>query len=201
MVSGGCLCGSIRYTFRKEDVVGSCSCHCRICQKSSGGPLINWINLPEASLDITDGVHARRTYASGPSAVRNFCSACGSQLTLKYREEPDNIHLAGGTLDDPNCIMPEKHIWTGSQCSWLRLADGRPFHAGREGSFPRGRNLNAVEVATGVPLPTPMTRKARVVHGQYICIDLCVWTGSTLKYVVPTMCVSVTPCSTMDKCP
>jgi hypothetical protein len=66
-------------------------------------------------------------------------------VTQKYDAEPDTIHIASGTLDNPNAIPPAKHIWTATQCMWLRLADGKPFHAYDENSHPRGRNLTAVE--------------------------------------------------------
>ena len=36
METGGCLCGSIRYKFEREDVVSSLHCHCTDCQKATG---------------------------------------------------------------------------------------------------------------------------------------------------------------------
>ena len=34
--TGGCLCGNIRYEFKRKDVVSAGHCHCKDCQRITG---------------------------------------------------------------------------------------------------------------------------------------------------------------------
>lgn len=55
-VGGGCQCGAVRYVMRVERVEKPHVCHCRMCQKATGGtPLSFTYNTPEARIYITLG--------------------------------------------------------------------------------------------------------------------------------------------------
>src|SRR4051794_19497324 len=58
--SGGCACGSVRYTGAREPVA-MINCHCRDCQLSSGAPFASGIVVMTADLDISG---TPKTYAS-----------------------------------------------------------------------------------------------------------------------------------------
>lgn len=47
---GGCLCGAIRFA---SGVAPTWSgyCHCRLCQLSSGSPVLAWASFPLAAFD------------------------------------------------------------------------------------------------------------------------------------------------------
>ena len=47
---GGCFCGAIRYAFLDVFVAGYC--HCSICRRMSGAPVIAWVNTPRASFRV-----------------------------------------------------------------------------------------------------------------------------------------------------
>ena len=67
-------------------------------------------------------------YRSSDHAVRRFCAGCGTQLLFDDADYPDEIDVAAATLDDPSAFTPRFHIWTRSQRSWVKLADGLPRH-------------------------------------------------------------------------
>jgi len=90
---GGCLCGAVRYR-ATIDHPRFGACHCPMCQKWTGGPLLN----VQASEVVFEGTPA--VYASSDWAERGFCSTCGSSLFYRLRASKGPLHLAYGSLDD-----------------------------------------------------------------------------------------------------
>lgn len=123
-IEGGCLCGAVRYACQQAPVdIGYC--HCRMCQRASGAPVVAWAEFddPEA-FSYTKG--AIRTYHSSTVAQREFCVSCGSQLVFRYTEGAEHVGINVGTLDDPGQVAPRWHIWTESQLAWFEVADSLP---------------------------------------------------------------------------
>ena len=98
--TGGCQCGAVR--FRVEGVLGDASiCHCRMCQKASGGFYMPLVSVGTASLAWTRAEPAR--FQSSNLVQRGFCPQCGTPLTY---EAPDGIALSVGAFDEPAGIAP-----------------------------------------------------------------------------------------------
>ncbi|KAI8675248.1 CENP-V/GFA domain-containing protein [Fusarium keratoplasticum] len=100
-VSGGCLCGSVRYTVTfpaSHDWKRSCStCQCSQCRKN-GGSLIAYLHqLPASSVAFTSQTTLSRYHAT-EGCARGFCTACGSWLFWRS-EDADTISMSVGTLD------------------------------------------------------------------------------------------------------
>lgn len=90
--SGGCLCGAVRYSAMIESERFG-ACHCPMCLKWTGGPLLNV--RASATFEGTPTV-----YASSDWAERGFCSTCGSSLFYRLRTSEGPLHLAFGSLDN-----------------------------------------------------------------------------------------------------
>ena len=79
-MTGGCLCGQVRYSANTEPAfVGVC--HCRNCQKQTGTAFSVLVGIPKAAMSskgslrrfMTRGIVARQLIeTSVPSAVRPF---------------------------------------------------------------------------------------------------------------------------------
>ena len=119
---GGCLCGELRYEGRNPIDAGYC--HCRICQRSTGAPLLAWVTFPIADFSFVKGEPT--IYRSSPRGVRNFCSNCGTQIAFHGDETHGQIDVNIGSLDDPGQAVPEYHIWVGSRVPWLHIDDELP---------------------------------------------------------------------------
>ena len=123
---GGCLCGSLRYAARALPIdVGYC--HCRMCQRSSGAPVLAWATFPADAFAYTEGSPA--SYRSSPSAAREFCASCGTQILFRKdppREKAATVDINIGSLDRPEAIAPEYHIFTESRIPWFDTADSLP---------------------------------------------------------------------------
>jgi hypothetical protein len=128
-LSGGCLCGQVRYTVNAAPY-GSALCHCRTCQKAHAAPVVGFFSVRKADLQLTGGLSE---YRSSDHAVRRFCPNCGTQLLFDDARYPDELDVAIATLDDPAAAPPAFHIWTRSQVPWLQLADSLPRYPERRG--------------------------------------------------------------------
>src|SRR5690606_20522896 len=100
-------------------------CHCRVCQKVTGGPFYARVLVPADRLSITGPVH---WFASSHEVRRGFCSNCGSSL-FSERASTGAIGVAMGTLDEPERYQPAEHIWVSRKQPWIVLHDGLPQHA------------------------------------------------------------------------
>lgn len=122
---GGCLCGAVRY--KASTLIGAGYCHCRMCQKASGAPVVAWCGAPLAAFTWTKG--KPKEYRSSPKAFRVFCADCGAQLGFRRAEEATEMELNLATLDHPEAVVPRYHIYTASQLPWLAIDDDLPRFA------------------------------------------------------------------------
>ena len=116
--SGGCLCGSVRYSVESE-IVARRRCWCRDCQYLACGN--GSINLIVATLgvDVTGHLASHRSSAdSGNHIIRAFCPTCGTQLFASDAERADYMVIRVGTLDHPEIGAPNTTIWTASAPEW-----------------------------------------------------------------------------------
>jgi hypothetical protein len=128
MISGGCLCGAIRYTISAP--VGALrACHCLNCQKASGtGGSVNAV-VPTDSFRITKGETKKyddSATQSGRTLSRHFCGNCGSPIYSHRNPNPGFVVVRAGTLDDPELMAPTAIIWAASAPSWAPLDPGLP---------------------------------------------------------------------------
>jgi hypothetical protein len=116
--SGGCACGAIRFECAAEPLVAF-NCHCRDCQRATGGAFVTALAVPSAALTITgQPKYYSAKGESGNTMSRGFCPDCGSHVFTKStgRSDAMGIHLA--SLDDPSRYQPMVDIWTSSAQPW-----------------------------------------------------------------------------------
>ena len=129
-MTGGCLCGEVRYRARGE-ALWVVHCHCRWCQRVSGAAFLTYIGFRSQDLGWVKG--APTIFESSAEVERGFCARCGSTLSF-VRPRRGEIDVCAGTLDNPHGIDPEGHFFTDQQLAWLHVDDGLPRH----GRFPPG---------------------------------------------------------------
>ncbi|MBL6987420.1 MAG: GFA family protein [Methylobacter sp.] len=118
LLAGGCLCGAVRYQC-SVDPVWSGNCHCRDCQRISGGGYTSTFFVPEDSVAITGEVkYYEKNGDSGHPVRRGFCPTCGSQVFGKPEIIPGVLGIRAGSLDNPELYQPAMDIYTASAQSW-----------------------------------------------------------------------------------
>jgi hypothetical protein len=120
---GGCLCGSVRWRATAAPVRGVI-CHCPQCRRHSGAPAMSFVHFPARDFTWVRG--APKLYQSSEFAQRGFCAECGSTLSMHEDVLADRMLIAVGSLDEPNRVHIDDHVWTKDQLAWFRVDDGLP---------------------------------------------------------------------------
>src|SRR5438876_10596652 len=99
-ITGGCACGAIRYEVSADPSV-MFNCHCRDCQKTTGGGYTPVFYAPANAFKITKGT---LKYCKTPSEmvgdnIRGFCLECGCRLIDGKTDFGQRI--TASSLDDP----------------------------------------------------------------------------------------------------
>jgi hypothetical protein len=119
MMTGGCLCGAVRY---ETDAAPAWSavCYCRDCQRASGSGYMPVMGVTRGAMRITGETAAFTvTAAGGGPSTRHFCPACGSLIFGGVEGPPDDtMSVYVGTLDDPSVFQPQTAIFTSRRQAW-----------------------------------------------------------------------------------
>ncbi|MGH7086995.1 MAG: GFA family protein, partial [Acetobacteraceae bacterium] len=106
---------------------------CRDCQRLTGAAfaLNMWIEKSCVEADHAALKSFLTTAGSGKPHQVFYCGACTTHLWSKYHAAPgDTLLVRAGTLDHPEEIAPDVHIFTRSKLPWLVLPPGaRAFEA------------------------------------------------------------------------
>jgi len=119
VMTGGCQCGRVRFTARLDNF-DAYLCHCRMCQRATGGVSIAFVNLAKAQRTWESEPD---WYASSPIARRPFCASCGTPLGFEY---PDAVRcdLTVGSFDDPSPFVPTSNFGLESaHVAWMDVRD------------------------------------------------------------------------------
>ena len=121
-LTGGCQCGAIRFRVSAPPRHASI-CHCRMCQKATGGLFGPYASFSAVALTWTRG--RRKTFRSSDAIARGFCGDCGTPLTFEAASGAgEHIALTIGAFDDPSSLRPQRQIMTADRIPWVaELAD------------------------------------------------------------------------------
>lgn len=123
MLSGGCLCGALRYEARSPLWMGHC--YCADCRKASGSGFIPYIGFKAEDVAVTGEVQQSSTAsASGGQAVRNHCAQCSSLVYGGTIGVDEFIGVYAGSLDDPTQFTPTAAIFTRGKPDWAVIPEG-----------------------------------------------------------------------------
>jgi hypothetical protein len=121
-VTGGCLCGAVRYEYEGE--VGPAGyCHCADCRHISGSAFGVSVRVKAAGFRIVSGVPKgfTKTGDSGRAVTRYFCADCGCPLFTEPPLHPETVFIKAGSLDDPTLVVPDRQAWTRSRVTWAEI--------------------------------------------------------------------------------
>jgi len=136
-LTGGCLCGAIRYTV-DVPVTELRACHCTHCQKASGAAgSVNAV-IPSAAFHITQGALKRYDALadSGRTLYRFFCGDCGSPIYSQRATAPETVVLRAGTLDSSDGMTITVSIWTRSARPWAWIDPASSQFRGQPDAHP-----------------------------------------------------------------
>jgi hypothetical protein len=122
---GGCDCSAVRYRMTTAPLYVHC-CHCRWCQRETGASFaLNAIIEADRLL-----VHGKVEIVNTPSASGKGqriarCPTCRVAVWSHYAGGGEAVcFVRVGTLDQPDRLPPDIHIYTSSKQPWLTLPPG-----------------------------------------------------------------------------
>jgi hypothetical protein len=128
---GGCDCREIRYRLETAPLVVHC-CHCRWCQRETGSSFA--LNAMVEADRVTalagevDIVETPSNSGRGQKIAR--CPRCRVALWSHYAGSgPVTKFVRVGTLDDPDLLPPDVHIFTASKQPWVVIPASMPAFA------------------------------------------------------------------------
>ena len=123
-LEGGCACGAIRYRLTEKPMIVH-ACHCRDCQKGTGTAFALNMWIERACVESSGDEPVAFTVPPGSSGKPHDvyrCGKCGTALWHKYHASPgDTVLVCVSSLDRPEAIEPDVHIFTRSRVPWLEL--------------------------------------------------------------------------------
>jgi len=127
-IEGGCDCRAIRYRMMSSPLFVHC-CHCRWCQRESGASFAlnamieaDRVTLLAGAPEIVD-----TPSASGKGQKILRCPTCRIALWSHYAGAGTAVSFVRvGTLDNPDLLPPDIHIFTSSKQPWVVLPPGAP---------------------------------------------------------------------------
>ena len=129
---GGCSCGALRYRLASAPLIVHC-CHCRWCQRESGASFaLNAMIETQRLLNLgvtPEWVDTPSESGLGQRIAR--CPRCRVAAWSHYAGSgPVMAFVRVGTLDAPDRLPPDVHIFTASKQPWVVLPPGaRAFEA------------------------------------------------------------------------
>jgi hypothetical protein len=126
-LDGGCACGRLRYRMRSAPMFVHC-CHCKDCQRQTGtGFVLNaLIETDRVELLSGDPTPYKMPTDSGRPHTVFRCLDCGTAVWSEYGGLSALRFVRVGTLDDPQALPPDVHIYTRSKLPWVTLPAGVP---------------------------------------------------------------------------
>lgn len=115
-LSGGCLCGFIR--FNAINPVSAHSCSCDICQKHSGCQTAVWLEFHSTDVEWTGEGGSPSLYRSSKTSSRAFCARCGSSMGAI--DDAPVTALLSGVFDHNECAIfsPQSHSFQDMKPDW-----------------------------------------------------------------------------------
>ena len=127
-LDGGCTCREVRYRMTSRPLFVHC-CHCRWCQRETGASFALNAMIEADRVALLSGspelVNTPSNSGRGQKIWR--CPRCRIAVWSNYSGAGPTVHFVRvGTLDEPDRLPPDIHIFTMSKQPWVVLPAGVP---------------------------------------------------------------------------
>jgi hypothetical protein len=122
-IDGGCTCREVRFRLLGKPLFVHC-CHCRWCQRETGASFALNAMIEADRVAILSGMPevVMTPTLSGKGQKISRCPTCRVAVWSNYCGAGDAIRFVRvGTLDEPDLLPPDIHIFTQSKQPWVIL--------------------------------------------------------------------------------
>ena len=156
---GGCTCGQVRYRVTAEPLIVHC-CHCSWCQRQSGSAFAVNALVETERVELLSGQVEEMMLPSpsGKGQRMARCPNCRVTVWSNYYMGGLRDHISFirvGSLDSPEHMPPDVHIFTSSKQPWVVLPtdakSAEAFYDVEETWSPDSlKRLDALDTAAGM---------------------------------------------------
>jgi len=125
---GGCTCGAVRFRMLTSPLFVHC-CHCTWCQRETGASFALNAMIESDRVETLRGeVEVVDTPSNSGKGQRiSRCPKCRIAVWSNYAGAGDKLRfIRVGTLDEPDRLPPDVHIFTSTKQPWVVLPEGAP---------------------------------------------------------------------------
>jgi hypothetical protein len=126
-LEGGCACGAVRYRLTSAPMIVHC-CHCRDCQRQTGGAFAINALIETDRIELLAGAPTATSMPTDSGRPHDVyrCRDCETAVWSDYGRRPQLRFVRATTLDDPEALAPDVHIFTRTKLPWVGLPTGTP---------------------------------------------------------------------------
>ncbi|EDA0293119.1 GFA family protein [Salmonella enterica] len=128
-LEGGCTCGAVRYVVTASPLIVHC-CHCHWCQRETRSAFVINAVIENMHVHLIKGqvtvIDTPSLSGKGQKIAR--CPKCQIALWSHYSGSSKLTFLRVGTLDHPEHMPPDVHIYTESKQPWVALPEDAVTH-------------------------------------------------------------------------
>jgi hypothetical protein len=131
MLTGGCMCGGVRYEL--DEPLGTASyCHCTRCQRRTGTAASASVRSAPGALRTVQGEELLRSWQPEDGNPKVFCSVCGSHMWAEDRSSPGVKFVRLGSFDVDPGVRPAHRQFVAYAAAWEPIPDdGLPRYSER----------------------------------------------------------------------
>ena len=120
-IDGQCHCGKLKFEAETtSNIFGIC--HCTDCQTMSSSAFGAAVLVPKEQFQLVDGhprTYVKTTSASGNKSMSAFCEECGTRIYTCAVENPIEIRVRLGVINQRASFVPGRQIWRKSALPWI----------------------------------------------------------------------------------
>lgn len=121
MLTGGCLCGGVRFEITAPPIAMT-YCHCTRCQRRTGTAASAQIRIEPGAIRFLQGEKLVKDWHPPDGMPKCFCSECGGQLFSKDREGRIRSVRMGALDEDPG-LKPIQRTYVAYAATWEPIPD------------------------------------------------------------------------------
>jgi hypothetical protein len=123
LVSGGCLCGGVRFELSEAPRLAG-YCHCTRCQRRTGTAASAQARIDGRTFRVLQGEGLIKAWRHPDGGYEKcFCSECGAHLFSRDPDDHDDIAVRLGAFDGDPGVRPQWRAHTAYAAAWEPIPD------------------------------------------------------------------------------
>ena len=117
-LTGGCLCGGVRFELTAPPVAAG-YCHCTRCQRRTGSASSAQVRIDGSTLRVLRGEELVKAWRHPDGGFEKcFCRECGAHLFSRNPDQPTQMSVRLGAFDGDPGVRPSWRAHVASAAPW-----------------------------------------------------------------------------------